>query len=93
MAKRTRRLNIEEMQQALQGLEGQLPEDLDKLLHDVVASYAYIGELVSDETMTVRRLRKMLWGGRRQKCDAEINRETQPETPPPTGDSGGAADV
>ncbi len=91
MTKRTRPLTIAEMQQALQRLEGHLPEDAYAVLQDVVASYSHIGELLSDETMTAERLRKTLRRRRRPHRNAEINKTPPPQTPPPPRDGGPAA--
>jgi hypothetical protein len=93
MARKTRLLTVEEMQRALQRVEGQLPENLYKLLQDIVASYTYIGKLVSYERMTVNRLRKLLGRGRRRNREAEINSHTRAELPPATDDVGSDADA
>ncbi len=92
MSKRTVRLDMKEVQQALRSAEGKLPDEVHKLFQDVASSYAYLAALVSDETMTVDRLREMLSGTRRKQSDAGIDNGTNPETPPP-GDCGSHPDT
>jgi len=92
MSKKTLRLDLKQVQQALQSAEGKLPNEVHKLFQDVAASYAYLADLVSDQTMTVDRLRETLWGTRPERSNAEIDRSTNPETPP-RGDGGSGDDA
>ena len=92
MLKKTPRLDMEEVQEALRSAEGKLPDDVHKLFQDVITSYAYLANLLSDETMTVGRLRKMLRRRRGGQNAANIEKGTKGETPPP-GDRKSPADA
>ena len=83
MPKRTVRLDMEEVQQALRSAKGKLPDEVHKLFTDVAASYASIAGLVRDETMTVDPLREMPRGTRHQQSDAGSDNGTNLQTPPP----------
>jgi hypothetical protein len=92
MSKKPLRLDIKQIQEALQSAEGKLPKEVHKSFQDIAASYASLAELVSDETMTVERLRAMVWGKRGKRSDAQLDRTTSPRTPP-GGEDGDAPDA
>lgn len=81
MFKRISRLELEEAQEALRSAEGKLPDHVYKLFQDVFTSYASLVNLLSDETMTVGRLRKMFRRRRRVQEAADVEEDTTRHTP------------
>ena len=51
------------LQELLEGLKPTFPDKPYRTLQAVFESYSYIAELISDENMTMDRLREKLWGG------------------------------
>jgi hypothetical protein len=50
------------LQEVLQRMKPALNDKHYQTIQAVLESYAYLAELVSDEKMTMDRLREMLWG-------------------------------
>jgi hypothetical protein len=62
------------LQELLEGVEATLPNKHYRTLRAVFESYSYIAELVSDENMTMDRLRERLWGGEHQADEGPSGR-------------------
>ncbi len=78
-----------------------------QLIRAVFESYAYVADLMEDQTTSIRRLRQLFFGARTEKTDAVVGRNTEkaeaapsrgaaadaePAAPPGAADESGAAD-
>ena len=71
------------LQELLQGMEPAFPDRHYRTLQAVFESYSYIAELVSDENMTMDRLREILWGPEHRTDESDHGRQKESENTTP----------
>ncbi len=74
--------DMNELEDLLQRAEVALDEKDHETIKALVESYAYIAELVGNKSITIARLRKMLFGASTEKTAAVIGSETDSEPGP-----------
>ena len=83
-------LNVERVQRALQHAEAALHDEDYEIIRALADSYAYITDLVGEKNITIRRLRKMLFGASTEKSEAVIGKGKHSETSSSPGKDGPA---
>lgn len=82
-------MDIEQQDALLRRAEraGVAPDDLYKI-RAVFESYAYVSDLIDHKSMSLARLRQLLFGSRTEKTAAIVGREAAPRSDqPPTGNA------
>jgi transposase len=74
-------LEMDKLADILQRAEAALDGEDYETIKAVVESYAYIADLVGDKNITIRRLRKMLFGASTEKTAAVVGSGTAPTAP------------
>jgi transposase len=70
-------VNSRQLDEVLRRVEQSLNEKDAALIRAVFQSYVYVSDLVEDKTTSIRRLRQLFFGGRTEKTNAVVGRETE----------------